>query len=386
MLVHREIVTAMRQLGDKFPVVVLTGPRQSGKTTLLKAMFYDYRYVSLEDPDMRIFAESDPRGFLKQYDKYIIFDEIQRVPHLFSYIQSIVDDSGIMGQFIFSGSQNFHLMQNITQSLAGRVAIFRLFPFDFKELKRAGLLQNDYTTHLLKGFYPAIYNRKIKPADFYSNYIETYVQRDVSELLAIQDMSLFKKFLSLCATRAGQILNMSSLAKESGISVPTVKAWLSALENSYVVFLLQPYYKNFSKRITKSPKLYFYDTGLLCNLLRINNVSKIKNQAVKGALFKNMIVSEYVKKKYHQNARQTDLWFWRDSHGNEVDLLLEKPQETEIVEIKATQTVMPDLFKGLNYYAALETEIKLTKTLIYGGSERQERSVAQVVPWNEVSV
>jgi len=386
MLVYRKIKDSIKQLIDKYPIIALTGPRQSGKTTLLKFLFSDYRYVSLENSDMRNFAETDPKSFLKQYDKYVIFDEVQRVPHLFSYIQSIVDDSGIMGQFIFSGSQNFHLMRSITQSLAGRVAIFRLFPFDFQELKSAGLLQNDYTEHLFKGFYPAIYNRDIRPEDFYPNYIETYVQRDVSELLAIQNMSLFRKFLALCATRAGQILNMNSLAKESGISAPTVKAWLSALENSYVVFLLQPYYKNFSKRVIKSPKLYFYDTGLLCNLLRISDVSQINNQAVKGALFENMIISEYVKKKYHKNERQTDLWFWRDSHGNEVDLLIEKPQETEIVEIKATQTVMPDLFKGLNYYAALETEVKLTKTLVYGGNERQERSVANVLPWNEIDV
>ncbi|HPM11479.1 MAG: ATP-binding protein [Paludibacter sp.] len=386
MLVHREVVSAIRQMVDKFPVIALTGPRQSGKTTLLRTMFSDYRYVSLEDPDTRSFAENDPRGFLKQYDKHIIFDEVQRVPHLFSYIQSVVDDSGIMGQFIFSGSQNFHLMHNITQSLAGRTAIFRLFPFDFQELKSAGLLQNDYTAHLLKGFYPAIYNRNIRPVDFYPNYIETYIQRDVSELLAIQDMSLFRKFLALSATRAGQVLNMSSLAKEVGMSMPTVKAWLSALENSYVVFLLQPYYNNFSKRVIKSPKLYFFDTGLLCNLLRISDVSQIDNQAIKGALFENMIVSEYVKKKYHRNKRQTDLWFWRDSHGNEVDLLIDKPQETEIVEIKATQTLMPELFKGLNYYAALETKVKLTKTLVYGGSERQERSIAQVLPWSEVDI
>ena len=345
MLVHREVVSAIRQMVDKFPVIALTGPRQSGKTTLLRTMFSDYRYVSLEDPDTRSFAENDPRGFLKQYDKHIIFDEVQRVPHLFSYIQSVVDDSGIMGQFIFSGSQNFHLMHNITQSLAGRTAIFRLFPFDFQELKSAGLLQNDYTAHLLKGFYPAIYNRNIRPVDFYPNYIETYIQRDVSELLAIQDMSLFRKFLALSATRAGQVLNMSSLAKEVGMSMPTVKAWLSALENSHVVFLLQPYYNNFSKRVIKSPKLYFFDTGLLCNLLRISDVSQIDNQAIKGALFENMIVSEYVKKKYHRNKRQTDLWFWRDSHGNEVDLLIDKPQETEIVEIKATQTLMPELFR-----------------------------------------
>lgn len=386
MLVYRQVKDSIKQLIEKYPIIALTGPRQSGKTTLLKSMFSDYRYVSLENPDMRDFAKTDPQSFLKQYDKYVIFDEIQRVPHLFSYIQSIVDDSGIMGQFIFSGSQNFHLMQNITQSLAGRVAIFRLFPFDFQELKSAGLLQNDYSEHLLKGFYPAIYDRNIDAVDFYPNYIETYIQRDVSELLAIQDMSMFRKFLALCATRAGQILNMSSLAKECGISSPTVKSWLSALENSYVLFLLQPYYKNFSKRVTKSPKLYFYDTGLLCNLLRISDISQVNNQAIKGALFENMVVSEYVKQKYHKNERQTDLWFWRDLAGNEVDLLIEKPQLTEIVEVKATQTVMPDLFKGLNYYAALETEEKLTKTLVYGGNQHQERSVAQVLPWNEVCV
>ncbi len=383
MLVQREIVNAMKQLVNKFPILALTGPRQSGKTTLLKLMFPDYRYVNLENPDTQNFAETDPRNFLEQYDKFVIFDEVQRVPHLFSYIQSIVDESGMMGQFVFSGSQNFHLMQNITQSLAGRVAIFRLFPFDFQELRSVDLLQKEYTTHLIKGFYPAIYDRNIKPIDYYPNYIETYIQRDVSELVAIQDMSLFRKFLALCATRAGQLLNMSGLAKECGISSPTVKAWLSALENSYIVFLLQPYYKNFSKRITKSPKLYFYDTGLLSHLLKINDVSKMNNQSIKGALFENMIVAEYVKRMHHKNQRQVDPWFWRDSHGNEVDLLIEKTEQTEIVEIKATQTIMPDLFKGLNYFADLDKEQSFTKTLVYGGNDYQKRSVVDVVPWFE---
>ena len=386
MMVNREIAGAMKQLAEKYPIIALTGPRQSGKTTLLKEMFSDYRYVNLENPDTRNFAETDPQSFLNQYGKYVIFDEVQRVPHLFSYIQSIVDDSRIMGQFIFSGSQNFHLMQNITQSLAGRVAIFRLFPFDFQELTNAELLQPEYAEYLKKGFYPAIYDRNIKPSDFYPNYIETYIQRDVSELIAIKDMSLFQKFLTLCATRAGQILNMSNLAKECGISSPTVKAWLSALENSYIIFLLRPFYNNFSKRIVKSPKLYFYDTGLLSNLLKINDVSKIENQSIKGTLFENMIISQYVKRLHHKNEKQIEPWFWRDSEGNEVDMVLEKSQQTEIVEIKATQTIMPDLFKGLNYYAALAKETKLIKTLIYGGNERQNRTVAQIVPWNETDV
>ena len=383
MLVQREIINAIKKLVDKYPIIALTGPRQSGKTTLLKAMFPDYRYVSLENPDVRYFAETDPKDFLKQYDKQVIFDEVQRVPHLFSYIQSIVDDSKIMGQFIFSGSQNFHLMQNITQSLAGRVAIFRLFPFDIQELKNAKLLQEEYAPQLIKGFYPAIYDRNISPADFYPNYIETYIERDVSELVSIQDMSLFRKFLALCATRAGQILNMSNMANECGISTPTVKSWLSALENSYIIYLLQPYYKNFSKRIIKSPKLYFYDTGLLSNLLKINDISKISNQSIKGALFENMVISEYVKQINHKSMRHIDPWFWRDSHGNEVDLLLEKSQHAEIVEIKSTGTVIPDLFKGLNYFSDLMKDDNLEKTLVYGGSENQQRKAGRVVSWKE---
>lgn len=383
MLVQREIINAIKKLVDKYPIIALTGPRQSGKTTLLKAMFPDYRYVSLENPDVRYFAETDPKDFLKQYDKQVIFDEVQRVPHLFSYIQSIVDDSKIMGQFIFSGSQNFHLMHNITQSLAGRVAIFRLFPFDIQELKNAKLLQEEYAPQLIKGFYPAIYDRNISPADFYPNYIETYIERDVSELVSIQDMSLFRKFLALCATRAGQILNMSNMANECGISTPTVKSWLSALENSYIVYLLQPYYKNFSKRIIKSPKLYFYDTGLLSNLLKINDISKINNQSIKGALFENMVISEYVKQINHKSMRHIDPWFWRDSHGNEVDLLLEKSQHAEIVEIKSTRTVIPDLFKGLNYFSDLMKDDNLEKTLVYGGAENQQRKAGRVVSWKE---
>lgn len=276
--------------------------------------------------------------------------------------------------------------QNITQSLAGRVAIFRLFPFDIQELKNAGLLQKEYSPLLIKGFYPAIYDRNIPSSDFYPNYIETYIQRDVTELVSIQDMSLFMKFLGLCAARAGQILNMSNIANECGISAPTVKAWLSALESSYIIYLLQPYYKNFSKRIIKSPKLYFYDTGLLSNLLKINDVSKINNQSVKGTLFENMIISEYVKQIHHKSMRLIDTWFWRDSHGNEVDLLLEKSQHAEIVEIKATGTVIPDLFKGLNYFSNLMNDDTLEKTLVYGGSENQQRKAGRVVSWQDLDI
>lgn len=383
MIINREVKQSIKRLKDKYPIIAVTGPRQSGKTTLLKNIFKDYQYVNLEDPDMREFAETDPREFLKQFSAYVIFDEVQRVPLLFSYLQDLVDSSNKMGQFILSGSQNFHLMQSITQSLAGRVAIFRLMPFDFQELKSADLLHPEYVSHIIKGFYPAIYDRNIQPETFYPNYVETYVQRDVSELIAIKDMHSFQRFIALCATRTGQLLNLNGLANECGISQPTAKSWLSALENSYIVFLLYPFHRNFSKRIVKTPKLYFHDTGLLSYLMKINDASQLFNQSLKGALFENMIISEQVKRMYHKDERQTDIWFWRDSEGNEVDLLIQKPMQAEIVEIKATRTITPDLFTGLNNYAALAKEKQLIKTLVYGGTEFQQRSVANVVPWSE---
>ena len=247
-------------------------------------------------------------------------------------------------------------------------------------------MEGDYAELMLRGFYPAMYDRDIPPADYYPNYIETYVQRDVSELIAVQDMSLFRKFLALCATRAGQLLNMSAMAKELGVSTPTVKAWLSALESSYIIYMLQPYHRNFSKRIVKSPKLYFYDTGLLSHLLKINDVSKIENQSVKGALFENMMISEYLKQIYHGNERMVEPWFWRDSHGNEVDLLLDKPQGMEVIEVKATATVTSNLFKGLNYFSDVADIDNLKRTLVYGGAENQQREAGAVVSWRDVEL
>lgn len=380
MMLQREIITAINLLVDKYPIIAVTGPRQSGKTTLLKYMFPEYRYVSLENPDVRSFAATDPNGFLKEYSEYVIFDEVQRVPSLFSYLQTKVDESKLMGQFILSGSQNFHLVQNITQSLAGRVAIFKLLPFDLQELNGAGLLQENYAENLVKGFYPAIFDREIPSKIFYSNYVQTYIQRDVSEIIAIKDMRLFQNFISLCATRAGQLLNLSSLARQCGITQPTAKAWLSALESSYILFLLPPYYKNFSKRIVKTPKLYFYDTGLLCYLLKLDNVEQIQLSDFKGALFENMMIAEYVKRMHHCN-QLNDIWFWRDVSGNEVDLIIQAGQTQEAVEFKATQTIMPNLFKGLNHYEKISEKTNLNKYLVYGGKESQKRTAATIVSW-----
>jgi len=383
MLINREIADAIRTLSGKYPVLAVTGPRQSGKTTLLKSIFSDYEYVSLENPDIRMFAETDTNGFLQKYGKYVIIDEAQRVPVLFSYLQTLVDDSGLMGQFILSGSQNFHLMRNITQSLAGRVAIFKLFPFDFKEMSSADLLNENYLQNIIRGFYPAIYNRNIPSEIFYSNYVQTYIQRDVSELIAIKDIRLFQNFLALCATRAGQLINLNALANECGISQPTARAWMSALENSYVVFQLYPYHENFSKRIVKTPKLYFYDTGLLCFLLKINNADQLLTHPVKGSLFENMMIAEYVKRMHHKNKVQ-DVWFWRDSEGHEVDMIMQEGQKLNLIEFKATQTIMPDMFKGIAYFEKL-SDRELDKTLVYGGSDNQERSYGKVLSWKDAA-
>jgi uncharacterized protein len=380
MLINREIEKAIRGLINKYPVIVLTGPRQSGKTTLLKTLFPNFQYVSLENPDNRNFALTDPNGFLFRYPSKVIIDEAQRAPELFSYIQTHVDESSLMGQYILSGSQNFHLMYNITQSLAGRVAVFRLFPFDNQELKSANLLKPDFLENLVRGFYPAIYDRDIPSRNFYSNYLLTYIQRDVSELISIKDLSLFKKFLGLCATRAGQLLNMNSLANECGISQPTAKSWISALENSYIVFTLQPLHENFSKRIVKTPKLYFYDTGLICHLLKINNADQILTHPVKGILFENMMVSEYVKRMYHKNELQ-EISFWRDSAGHEVDLIVHDGLTLNLTEFKSTQTVMSDLFKGLQYFKQHSGMTNLKKTLVYTGTDFQKRTDADVVSW-----
>lgn len=383
MSVIRNIYLSMQRMKPKYPILALTGPRQSGKTTMLKTMFSEYRYVNLENPDARSYAENDPKGFLAEYDKFVIFDEVQRVPSLFSYLQAIVDDSGIMGQFILSGSQNFHLMQNITQSLAGRVAIFKLFPFDNKELKsRDWLDEEDYLTNMLKGFYPAIYDRNIPSKTFYNNYVQTYIQRDVTELINIRDLRSFQNFLGLCATRAGQLLNLNMLANECGISQPTAKSWLSALENSYIVFQLYPYHKNFSKRIVKTPKLYFYDSGLLCHLLKVNKNEQLQTHSFKGALFENAMIAEYVKQMYHHDNVK-DIWFWRDSAGHEVDFMIEDSEGFEIVEFKASMTIMPEMFKGLDYFSQLSGWGNLKKTLVYGGNDTQNRTAGTVTPWKE---
>jgi predicted AAA+ superfamily ATPase len=382
MKLQRNILESIQELIDKYPVIAVTGPRQSGKTTFLKTTFSEYEYVNLENLDQREFALEDPNGFLKRYSGKTIIDEAQRVPTLFSYLQTKVDEENRMGHYILSGSQNFHLMQNITQSLAGRVALFRLFPFDFQELKSENLLEPDYIKCMLKGFYPAIYSRGIKSSKFYANYIETYVQRDLTELLEVKNLALFKKYFSLLAARAGQLLNLNELANACGISQPTAKSWLSILESSYIVFTLQPYYENFSKRLVKTPKVYFYDTGLLCHLLGINDYDYLLASSIKGALFENMVISEHIKRMYHKN-QVVDSWFWRDSVGNEIDLVYSENQQLITHEIKSTATIMSKHLKGLDYFEKKAENRTILKKMIYTGNEHYVRQNCEMIPWHE---
>lgn len=385
MSIARTIYREIKKYASKYPVLAITGPRQAGKTTLMKKEFSKYRYVSLENPDLREFALKDPNGFFKEYDKYVIMDEVQRVPHIISYMQTIVDRDKLMGQFILSGSQNLHLMETITQSLAGRVGLFRLFPFDTRELDNNDMLASTIGAQIYKGFYPAIYDRNISPAKYYSDYIETYVKRDISQLVNIQDMRSFNRFVKLCAARAGQLLNYSDLAKDAGISHMTARNWLSLLETSYITFLLPPFYKNYNKRLTKSPKLYFYDTGLVCHLLRIDQKKLGPTHPMWGHLFENYVVAEYHKLAAHQNAYR-DMYFWRDSHGHEVDLLIEENDQLQIVEIKASSTIKSDMFAEMDRFQALDADRPMKKILVYGGDEMQKRTNYQVIPWSKLGM
>ncbi|MFN4854489.1 MAG: ATP-binding protein [Bacteroidota bacterium] len=367
----------------KYPVLALTGPRQSGKTTFLRKQFPGYTYVNLEDSALRNYAIHDPKGFLLAYNRFVIFDEVQRVPQLFSDLQARVDEDGIMGQYILSGSQNFQLMSSITQSLAGRVALFKLLPFDIQEMKQAGWLDPDYAVNLQKGFYPGLYNRNIAPKFFYSNYLQTYVERDLTELIQVKDLKQFRNFISLCAARVGQLLNLNSLANECGISQPTAKSWISVLETSYIIYLLQPYHANLNKRITKSAKLYFYDTGLLCYLLKINDAASLKTNRQKGNLFENFVINEYIKQNYHQNLL-LDFWFWRDAVGHEIDFIWQDSEKLNLVEIKASETIMSEMFRGLTYFENLLPAKINSKTLVHTGSFNQNRSAGKVQSWKNI--
>jgi len=382
-MIKRAIAKKLKSLSGKFPVVAVVGPRQSGKTTLVKYVFPAYTYVSLEDIDMREFAMRDPRGFLATHSGRVIIDEVQRVPSLFSYIQTAVDNTNTAGQFILTGSHNILLQQNISQTLAGRIAIVKLLPFSLAELKNAGLKLINSEEYIFKGFYPRLYDKNIPPSDWYPGYIQTYVERDVRLIKNITNLTTFQKFIRLCAGRTGQILNLSALGNDCGITHNTARDWLSILETGYVIFLLKPFYKNFNKRLIKMPKLYFYDTGLVCSLLGIRNKKQIITHYLKGNLFENLVIAEIIKCRYGEFA-QPDCYYWRDKTGNEIDCIIETSKGELQIEIKSGATITKDFFNGLSYWKKLKGQKNNNPYLIFSGNENQKRADAKIISWKNI--
>ncbi|NGX39033.1 MAG: hypothetical protein KR126chlam1_00352 [Chlamydiae bacterium] len=384
-MIKRHIAKNILRLAKSFPVISLTGPRQSGKTTLVKELFSKkYRYVSLEDLDVRAFANEDPRGFLEEYQKYVIFDEVQNAPDLFSYIQGIVDRDKLPGQFILTGSQNFLLLEKISQSLAGRSAILHLLPLELKEIQDAKISIPSLEEMLVKGFYPRLYEQTIRANEWYANYLKTYIERDIRQIRNVHDLPTFQRFLKMCASRSGQLLDLISLGNDCGISHNTAKAWLNILESSFIVYFLRPHYKNYNKRLVKSPKLYFYDTGLLCSLLEITSSDQLKTHYLRGGIFETYVIGELMKNQYHQLATSS-LYFWRDRHGHEVDCVIEKAGELIPLEIKSSKTIASDFFGNLRYWNQLSGVSPDNSYLVYGGKQKQKRSEANVLGWQDVN-
>jgi len=368
-----------------FPVLALTGPRQSGKTTLARSLAAERPYASLEDPDIREFATSDPRGFLKQFPEGAVLDEVQRCPDLFSYLQSVVDAApDQMGRFILTGSQQFGLIEAITQSLAGRVALLELLPFSLSELQSVGRAPLSLPTLLTQGLFPPIYDRPVTPSAWLRNYVATYVERDIRQVLRIQDTAAFQRFVALCAGRVGQLLNVSSLANDAGISRITAESWLSVMQASYLIFLIRPHFANLSKRIIKSPKLYFHDPGLAAWLLGIREPSHVSTHPLRGALFENWVMCEIAKAQAAQ-GEAISLNYWRDKEGHEIDAVVERMGALHAIEVKSGQTVASDFFENLDFWRQQQPNTPITPWLVYGGSEPQNRERGTVVPWSQIS-
>ncbi|MBI4989450.1 MAG: ATP-binding protein [Rhodocyclales bacterium] len=382
-MIRRAIEATLHSLLRGFPVVTLTGPRQSGKTTLARSVFADKPYLSLEDPDVRRMALDDPRAFLGRLPDGAVLDEVQRAPELLSYLQTRVDADGRMGLFLLTGSQQFGLMSGVTQSLAGRTAFIELLPFSIHELDQAGIHPPGLDAMLFAGGYPPLYDRRLLPRAWFPAYVTAYVERDVRQLLKVQDLEGFQRFVRLCAGRSGQILNLSSLATDCGITHNTAKAWISVLEASYILFLLPPHHANFSKRLIKSPKLYFYDTGLLCWLLGIQEADQLAAHPLRGSIFETMVVAELVKTRFNMGERAA-FHFWRDSNGNEVDVIADVGTKLMPVEIKSGQTLNREFFAGLERWMSFAGDRAVAPTLVYGGTEIHERKGIRVFGWNAV--
>ncbi len=377
---EREISTKIKLYAKQYPIITIVGPRQSGKTTLAKEIFADKPYISLEDLDNRNFATEDPKGFLKEYAKGAIIDEVQRAPDLCSYLQTIVDEDDQPGKFILTGSQQFEIFNNISQSLAGRTAIVKLLPFTMAEAYPKKLPRLEEL--LYRGFYPRIFAKNLVPTEMLSFYTETYLERDVRNLINVKDLAKFNLFLRLCAARTGQLVNLSNIANECGVQHNTIKSWLNILEASFVIKLLQPYHQNINKRLVKAPKLFFLDVGLASFLLGINEQEQLKFHPLKGALFETLIVSELLKQRFNQGQRD-NLYFYRDSNGNEIDIIKDNGVEIELCEVKLAQTVSNHFFRNFVAFPELEN-IKINKSLIYGGQKSYQFKDYQILSYKDL--
>lgn len=378
----RSAVDLLQRSLQDYPVVVVTGPRQAGKSTLLRQTLPDWQMLSLEDLDLREFAQSDPRAFLQRYSAPLIIDEAQRVPSLMSYIQTAVDNSGGMGQYVLSGSQQFSLLAGVTQSLAGRASLIELHPLRLKELADGGDMPSSMDRYLLQGGYPAVHARGLDAQRYYADYVASYIERDVRSLSAVQDLGSFQRFMRLCAARTGQLLNLNALANDCGISQPTANAWMNLLEASFIVKRIAPYHRNFGKRLVKTPRLYFLDTGLCAWLLGITSERDMQSHYARGALFETWAVTEALKWRAVRGNAQP-LYFWRDNIGNEVDLLLEQDGGITLVEVKSGQTFQPDWLKSLKTVQHHITQAT-RNAVLYGGELSASRSDAQVVGWRDL--
>lgn len=382
-MIKRTAHDTILRLAKGFPIVAITGPRQSGKTTLAKSAFPHKTYLSLEDPDTHLLAESDPRGLLSRHPDGLILDEAQRAPQLFSYLQGFVDEQLVPGKYVLTGSQQFGLLSGITQSLAGRVGLLQLLPFDISEIDSADMLPADIDNLMLRGMYPPLYDRNLDPADWFPAYVNTYIERDVRQLINVRELSTFQRFIKMCAARTGQLLNLSSLASDCGITHNTAAAWVSVLEASYIIFLLRSHFTNFNKRLVKAPKLYFLDTGLAAWLLGIRGLEQIVYHAQRGALFENLVVTEFLKGMFNR-GQQADLYFWRDSKGLEVDLLLDDGLSLKPVEIKSGQTIAPDFLTSLKKWCILSGTPDRPAVLVYGGDKEFSHDNVSIIPWTNL--